>query len=114
MATLEHLRSAVIQILEEIHGYNTASRQEKHIFSELILDKERDHYLLLDVGWKGKEYIYDPFIHIDIKDEKIWVQRNFTDIELGEKFSALGIEKQDIVLGLHSPFMRQFSDYGVA
>ena len=36
MATLEYLRSAVIQILEEIHGYNTASRQEKHIFSELI------------------------------------------------------------------------------
>ncbi|MDJ1181341.1 element excision factor XisI family protein [Roseofilum sp. BLCC_M91] len=52
MATLEHLRSAVIQILEELHHYNT-SRQEKDVFSEIILDKERDHYLLLDVGWNS-------------------------------------------------------------
>lgn len=111
MATLEHLRSAVIQVLEELYHYNTY-RQEKDIFSEMILDKERDHYLLLDVGWKGKQYIYDPFIHIDIKDGKIWLQRNFTDVDLGEKLTAMGVKKEDIILGLHSPFMRQFSDYG--
>ncbi|MDJ1175733.1 element excision factor XisI family protein [Roseofilum capinflatum] len=53
--------TAKTAVLEELHHYNT-SRQEKDVFSEIILDKERDHYLLLDVGWKGKEYIYDPFI----------------------------------------------------
>ena len=113
MAKLDHFRSCIINLLEEIYSYNT-SHQEENLFSELILDKERDHYLILDVGWKGKQYIYDPFIHIDIKDEKIWIQRNFTDIELGEKLMAMGIEKKDIILGLHSPFMRQFSDYGIA
>ncbi|MDJ1181614.1 element excision factor XisI family protein [Roseofilum sp. BLCC_M143] len=49
---------------------------------------------------------------MDIKDGKIWVQRNFTDIDLGERFAEMGVQKEDIVLGLHSPFMRQFSGYG--
>jgi hypothetical protein len=113
MDKLELLRHAVITVLKEIHGYSN-SRKQEHIFSELILDKEGDHYLCLDVGWEGKKYIYDPFIHIDIRDNKIWIQRNFTDFEVEQRLTDLGVTKEDIVLGLHSPFMRQFSGYGVA
>ncbi|WP_413038584.1 element excision factor XisI family protein [Roseofilum sp. SID3] len=46
-----------------------------------------------------------------MKDDKIWLQRNFTDVDLGEKLTAMGVKKEDIILGLHSPFMCQFSDH---
>ena len=75
-------------------------------------DRDRDHYLWLEVGLQDNKYVYAPFIHIDIKDGKIWLQRNFTDVNLGEKLMAMGVKKEDIILGLHSPFMRQFSGYG--
>ncbi|MCC5617880.1 XisI protein, partial [Nostoc sp. CHAB 5836] len=33
--------------------------------------------------------------------------------EVGEDLVNLGIPKQDIVIGFHSPFKRQFTDYAV-
>lgn len=113
MAELNCYRDIVEKLLGEFHGYSS-SRKEEGVESELICDRERDHYLWLEVGWHENKYVYAPFIHIDIKDGKIWLQRNFTDVNLGEKLTAMGVKKEDIILGLHSPFMRQYSDYGVA
>jgi hypothetical protein len=50
---------------------------------------------------------------IDIKDNKIWIQRNNTEINLAESLVKRGIDKNNIVIGLHSPFMRQFSGYAI-
>ena len=112
MADLNFYRDVIEKLLQEFHGYSSASGQSG-VESELILDRGRDHYLWLEVGWEDNKYVYAPFIHIDIKDGKIWLQRNFTDVDLGEKLMAMGVKKEDIILGLHSPFMRQFSGYGI-
>ncbi|MGC9523998.1 MAG: XisI protein [Limnospira sp.] len=82
--------------------------------SQMICDRDRDHYLLLDVGWRDKKYVYAVFVHIDIKDGKIWIQRNNTEINIAERLLEKGVNKDDIVLGLHSPFLRQFSGYANA
>ncbi|NEP10707.1 MAG: XisI protein [Symploca sp. SIO2C1] len=37
-----------------------------------------------------------------------------TEIDLAEELGRLGVPKEDIVLGFHSPFMRQFTDYAVS
>jgi hypothetical protein len=113
MADLNLYRQVIEDLLQDFHGYSY-SRKQDNVESELILDRERDHYLWLEVGWQDNEYVYAPFIHIDIKDGKIWLQRNFTDVDLGKKLIEMGVKKEDIILGLHSPFMRKFSGYGVA
>jgi hypothetical protein len=66
------------------------------------------------VGWNQKEYVYGTLVHIDIKNGKVWIQRNNTEINLAERLVERGISKENIVIGLHSPFMRQFSGYGLA
>lgn len=73
--------------------YSNSGKNDS-VESELILDRQRDHYLWLEVDWQNNKYIYAPFIHIDIKDGKIWLQRNFTDVDLGEKLIALGVKKR--------------------
>ncbi|BDA71284.1 hypothetical protein RIVM261_001810 [Rivularia sp. IAM M-261] len=49
---------------------------------QFICDTENDHYQLLDIGWEEYNRIYNCFIHIDIKDEKIWIQENMTENDL--------------------------------
>ena len=51
---------------------------------------------------------------MDIINGKIWIQRNMTEIDLGQKLTEMGVPKSDIVLGFLSPKVREYSDYAVA
>jgi hypothetical protein len=86
---------------------------ESSIENQVILDSEHDHYLLLKAGWDGEQRIYYPVFHFDIKDGKIWIQENTTDVEIDKEFADLGISKQEIVVGFHHPAMREYSDYAI-
>ncbi|MBD0387545.1 MAG: XisI protein, partial [Nostoc sp. C3-bin3] len=77
-------------------------------------DTARDHYQILEIGWDGYDRIYNCVIHLDIKDEKIWIQHNMTDIQIAEDLTEMGVSKQDIVLGLQPSYLRQYTQYGVA
>jgi hypothetical protein len=79
-----------------------------------VLDAQRDHYQVLDLGWDetGKR-IFQPVLHIDIINDKIWIQENTTDIDLDRIFSASGIQPSEIVLGLYSPSLRSLGIYAI-
>lgn len=109
MDRLNHYRQSIRKLIEK---YIDAWREEG-IETQLILDSERDHYLLLRVGWDGENRINYPVFHFDIKNERIWVQENNTDVEIDKDFEEMGISKKEIVVGFHHPSMREHSDYAV-
>ncbi|NEQ75753.1 MAG: XisI protein [Okeania sp. SIO2D1] len=39
---------------------------------------------------------------------------NGTEVDIAEELVTLGVPKHDIVLGFHSPYMRQFTEYGMS
>ena len=80
---------------------------------QLILDIERNHYLLMLVGWHDKRREYGSLIHIDIKDDKIWIQSDGTEVGVANELVEAGVPQKDIVLGFKSPFKRQFTEYAV-
>ena len=52
MADLNLYRQIIEDLLQEFHGYSS-SRKRDNVESELILDRERDHYLWRKVNGKG-------------------------------------------------------------
>ena len=79
-----------------------------------IFDAEQDHYLLMSVGWyKTLNRSYGILIHIDIKNEKLWIECNNTEDEIGDELVELGVEKSDIVLAFHAPYKRQYTGFAV-
>jgi hypothetical protein len=110
MDKLKRYQEIIQQLLEE---YAAISSQDSEVETQVIFDIERHHYQLVNVGWKNQRRVYGCFIHLDIKDGKVWLQHNGTENEVGEDLANLGIPKQDIVIGFHSPFKRQFTDYAV-
>lgn len=52
------------------------------------------------VGWKGLKRVYYIVLHFDIKDGKVWLQQNTTDIDVGQELLEFGIPNEDIVMGL--------------
>jgi len=81
--------------------------------TQVIFDMKNDHYQLLHLGWKEQTRTFGVSIHIDIKNGKVWIQRNSTDIDVAHELVEKGIPKSDIVLGLQSPSMRKYTEFAV-
>jgi hypothetical protein len=84
------------------------------IESETIFDHKGDRYLLLHLGWHGQKRIYSVLLHLEIRDDKIWIQENNTDILVAETLLEEGVNRDDIILGLKPPFVREYTGFGVA
>ena len=82
------------------------------IENEVVFDEERGHYELLSIGWEGKKRVHFTVFHLDIKDGKVWLQKNATDLDIGEELVEAGIPRKQIVLGLVLPQSRKLTKYG--
>jgi len=111
MARLNEYRQKVQDLLTQLAEYGSAN---DGVESQLIFDTDRDHYQLAHVGWRNDHRIYGCVVHIDIKDEKIWVQHNGTEFDVANQLSEMGIPKKNIVNGFHSSYMRQFTGFAVS
>ncbi|NJK66732.1 MAG: XisI protein [Microcoleus sp. CSU_2_2] len=103
-------RELVKRLLAQYLSYQSS---EDTIEMEAVFDEKYDRYLLLHLGWRDEERIHGCPIHIDIKDGKIWIQRDFTEAGLAQELVELGVPKTDIVLAFRSPFVRQFTGFAV-
>jgi XisI protein len=110
MDKLNHYRESISKFLSKYVDV----WQEEGVETQLIIDSERDHYLLLRVGWEKEQRINYAVFQFDIKDEKIWIQENNTDVEVDKELEEMGISKKEMVVGFHHPSMREYSDYAVA
>ncbi len=122
MDKLQRYRQVVRELLADCaHPYSHSDEVD----TEIICDVEHDHYQLsyIDleqpyqlsyIGWEEQQHIFNLILHLDIKDGKIWVQHNGTEMAIAQVLVEQSVPASDIVLGFHSPFKRQFSGYAVA
>ncbi len=90
------------------------NQNAKHIKTQPIIDTERNHFQLLRFGWDNNRYTFSVVFHFEIKDGKIWLQENRTDILIAKELVELGIPHTDIVLGLQAPEDRIYTEYAAA
>ena len=110
MDKLEQYRQIIHDVLKD---YATESPLGGAIESATVFDPQSDHYLLVDFGWQGQKRVYNCLIHLEIRARKIWIQRNQTDCSLTDELLERGVDKDDIILGLQPPELRQYTDLGV-
>jgi XisI protein len=112
MERLEQYRQAIQTLL---FSYASPDRPDNSgIETQVICDRDRDHYQLVSLGWQGHRRFYSCLMHLDIKDGKIWIQRNQSDRLIAQELVALGVPPEDIILGLQPEYARPDTGYGVA
>ena len=107
---VETYRQLIMQLLTE-RSQRVAATDEVEM--QTIFDPVHDHYQLAYVGWSGDRREFGCLVHVAIKNGKIWIQHDGTEVGLANQLVDLGVPKQDIVLAFHAPFMRQFTEYAV-
>ncbi len=108
MEKLDKYRNSIVEIMKK---YTNADSSCGDIEVQTVFDRENDHYQIINVGWQNDRRIYGCSLHIDIKNNKVWIQHNGTERRIAEELIELGVPKEDIVLAFHAPKRRQFTGY---
>ena len=80
----------------------------------LVADDIKMHYLLYHNAWRHDSRDYGCILHVRIKNEKIYVEYDGTDVGFADAFADMGIPKKDIVLAFHAPTKRPYTGFAVA
>ncbi len=114
MVNLENKAKKYQLIIKKVLSqYATYKPTYGDIDMQTIFDSEHDHYQVLAVGWEGNHRVYGCSIHLDIKEDKIWIQANNTEIDIAQELVTAGVPKNDIVIAFQPPYLRQVSGYAV-
>ncbi len=81
--------------------------------SQVVIDRERGHYQVLSIGWERGQRVYHVLLHVDLKDQKFWVQQDYTQPSITDLLLEAGVPKSDIVLGFQPPQARELMDFAV-
>jgi hypothetical protein len=114
MNKIEKNKAIILAFLEQYSTYIPVNVRDCE--NEIIADLLRNHYQLIRIGWgKDDDFIHHTIFHFDIKpDGKVWIQANWTDIDVAQELVERGLEKSDIVIGFQPPRHRQYTGYAVA
>ncbi len=117
MEKLTHYRELIQKVLQDYGklGTNSADAHDSiddRVATQYIFDTQRDHYQLAYIGWENNNRrLFGPVIQIDLKNDKIWIQYDGTEIGMANELVALGVPKSDIVLAFQAPYKRKWTEF---
>lgn len=85
----------------------------QNIQFESIIDTEGKHYQIVALGWEADRRIFNLLFHLDIINDKIWVQEDKMEQSIAELLVEHGVDKKDIVLAYFPDHHRQYTEYAL-
>jgi hypothetical protein len=79
-----------------------------------VFDEERDHYLLLSVGWSERRRVRGTTLFVRLREGKFWIEEDLTEDGIATELMKAGVPKADIVLAFQPPELRPLTDFAVA
>ncbi|MCM0588897.1 MAG: XisI protein [Gloeotrichia echinulata IR180] len=113
MDKLTHYQNLIKQILTE---YQQISAQvpDDDVDEELIFDDERRQYLWFNIGWKQGKRVKAISVYVRIKNEKIYIEDDWTEEGIATELLREGVPKEDIFLAFHDPETRKLTEFAAA
>jgi hypothetical protein len=87
---------------------------DKGIEIRSIVDETQSVFQVVIMGWQETERIYHVLFHLEIKNDKIWVQEDNTENGIATFLLKNGISKKEIVLAFYSEAYRKYTEFAVA
>ncbi|MEM1122268.1 MAG: XisI protein, partial [Bacteroidota bacterium] len=108
MDKIKKYQEAIKEVLKKHHSPKVKHNYDEYE-SQMVVDDERGHFFLLNVGWNQYDRIFSCMLHIDLKEDKIWIHQDWTEGVVDE-FLAMDIPKEDLVLAFLAPYKRPYAN----
>ena len=79
-----------------------------------VFDEHHDQYLLVDVGWDRMGRLHAAALHVRIRDNKVWIEKDGTETGIAQELLDAGVPKEDIVLAFYRPERRAMTEFAIA
>ena len=113
MDKLVNYREVIKKLLTDHDDFANRSSKKKYQTC-LIFDENHDHYLWMSIDWVNKKRINNTHVHIRLKNEKIYIEEDWTEEGIATELLREGVPKEDIVLAFHDPETRKLTEFAVA
>lgn len=113
MDRVNELRRIIRQIICK-SPYYVNGLKGPDVETQMICDDETGRYMLINVGWNGKERVLSPVLYVTVKHGKIWIEEDWTEEGITEELLCAGINQNEIVLAFHRPTLRPLTEFAVA
>ena len=108
-------QTAIHRLLEEYRAwYSDATPPEPDVETMIVSDDEHGQYLLSRVGWRGSHRLSRPVFYLRLKNDKIWIEEDWTEESIASELVHLGIPHSDIVLAFNPPEVRHLTEFAVS
>jgi XisI protein len=111
MGSLDAWRDTIERILSE---YAAIPYRYGDVRTEVVFDRKRDRYLIVDTGWERGDRVYGTIVHVDICDGRVWIQYDGTERGVAPELVTAGIPRESIVLGFREPELRKYTGFAAA
>ena len=91
---LDRYRALIQQTLE---GYVQMDAEPETSEMLAVCDRASDNYLLLDVGWDATGRVHYVIAHLQLKEEKVLVEKDGVEYGIAQDLQEAGIPAEDIV-----------------
>jgi hypothetical protein len=113
MDKLNRYRNAIKKILTEYERLASQTPNPAGVDSILAFDEQRDQYLWFQTGWHDDRKIRGITVYLRIKNEKIYIEEDWTEEGITNELLRENIPKNDIVLAFQDPESRKFTEFAV-
>lgn len=111
MDSLSAYRDAVKRVLMT---YAKIPYAHGELSCEALFDGVNDRYALVTLGWQAGKRVHFVLVHIDIRDGKVWIEKDNTEEGVARELVEAGVPKSQIVLAFRPPEVRKETEYAVA
>lgn len=99
MDKLDHYRAIIETALRNIVNLTeNAFTKVPNLRDKTVLDRQTDSYLIVREGWDGPRHIDRIVVHLEILNDKVWIQEDWLEHGIAIELENAGIPKSDIVL----------------
>jgi hypothetical protein len=80
----------------------------------LIEDPSQGIFSLNRVGWHAGNRLNNTVIFARVRDSKVWIEEDNTDLSFADELHRAGISVEDIVFAFQPPERRHLTEFSVA
>ena len=110
MEKVDAYRDIIHRLLTEYRDF-LARQTKTDVDTEILCDDANGQYMLMRVGWRGETRVHRPLFYLRLKNDKIWIEEDWTKEGIANELIPAGVPREDIVLAFHAPELRKETEF---